>query len=72
LIRFASDEFAIDDVETAFFAVRRFPPPAASTYIFAGLNGAGAGLASYGRVAFFVQRIERHLMIADVLPDITL
>ncbi len=72
MIRLAPNELAIDDVETAFFAVRRFPPPAASAYVFAGLNGARAGLAAYGRIAFFVQRIERYLMVANIVPDIIL
>ena len=29
-------------------------------------------IAAYGGVAFFMQRIERHLMMANVLPDIIL
>jgi len=47
-----------------------FPPPAARTYIFAGLNGACARLAADGRVALGVKRVDRNFVGRDVAFEI--
>src|ERR1700760_4448031 len=49
-----------------------FPPPAAGTDVFAGRDGAGTGGAADAGIALGMQRIHRHIMSAEVIPDILL
>ena len=55
-------------MQAALFGIGIFPPPAAGADIFAGLNGAGAGLAADGRKALVMKRIIGHLMAVNVIP----
>ena len=56
-------------MKSALFAVFVFPPPAAGANVFAGRYGARAGLATDGRKAFRVQRIDGDLVGRDVVLE---
>ncbi len=53
-------------MEAAFLAVGLFPPPTTSTDVFAGLDGAGAGLTADGGEAARVQRVHGNVVGGDV------
>src|SRR4051812_31862229 len=58
-------------MQPAFLAgVVLLPPPAAGARMLAGLHGARARLATQRRIAAIVQRVVRHVLLADVLPDL--
>src|SRR5205823_3767813 len=57
-------------VQAAFLVVRRFPPPAAGAHVLAGGDGPRAGCAADGGIPLRVQRIERQLPFARVLPHL--
>jgi hypothetical protein len=57
-------------MKSAFFLVRTFPPPSAGADVFAGLYCAGTGLAADGGIATVMQRVIRHSVATDVVPDI--
>jgi len=48
----------------------RFPPPAAGAKILARFDRASAGSAADGRVTAVMERIVRHVMGANVGPDV--
>src|SRR5690349_17794021 len=44
------------------------PPPAACPFVFAGLNRSGTRRATDAWIPAIVQRVIRHVALADVLP----
>src|SRR5262249_14854802 len=57
-------------VETAFLQGLLFPPPAAFALVLAGVDGARAGFAADRVEAAIVERVVRHLVLADVGPHL--
>src|SRR5579871_4250818 len=66
----ATSSLMFEDVETAllFLAAR----PTAGPVIFAGAYRLGAWPASNARVSFVVERIIRHIMLEDEVPNVAL
>src|SRR5205814_481537 len=59
-------------VDAALLGRARLPPPAARPARGARLDRARAGCAADRRVAAVVQRVVRHVALADVVPDLVL
>src|SRR5262245_25137309 len=59
-------------VDPALLRRVRLPPPAAGPTGLAGPDRARARRAADRRVALLVERVRRHLALADVLPDLLL
>src|SRR5438309_11124616 len=57
-------------VQAAFLDLLSLPPPAPGALVLAGLRRARAGRAADRRVAPVVERVARHLVLVDVLPDL--
>src|SRR5215210_1160923 len=57
-------------VQAALFGVGMFPPPATGPLVLARLHGARAGTAADAGIAAIVQRVVRHVVRSDVLPDV--
>jgi len=60
------------NVDPAFLAVFRFPPPAPGANVFAGPYRTGAGIATDRRIAAVVQCVVGHFALADIGPDLLL
>src|SRR5277367_4388058 len=70
-VQFVLEPSALDGaVDPAFLRRARLPPPAAGTARGAGLNRPGARSAADRGVALVVERVVRHVALADVIPDL--
>src|SRR5579884_512525 len=59
------------EVETAFLdGFGRLPPPASGAFVFAGLNGAGAGIAANAGVSGCIERMLGKFVLFRVSEDI--
>src|SRR5690606_40871804 len=65
--RHADDPVA--GMQPAFLGVGGLPPPAARPHVFAGADGARAGLAADRGIALVVQRVVGNIESADEVPD---
>src|SRR5690242_18147968 len=59
-------------MEAALVEFGVFPPPAARADVFARRDGTGAGRAADAGVPLGMECIHRHIMSAEVIPDILL
>src|SRR6478609_3222555 len=57
-------------MQPAFALGAVFPPPAAGALVLAGAGRAGAGLTTDGDVPEIVERVVRHLLVAQVRPNV--
>src|SRR5918996_82447 len=59
-------------VHAALLRRIRLPPPAAGAVVLAGRDRAGARCAADGGVPLRIERVDGHVVVAQVLPDLAL
>ena len=66
------ENFLASLMQSALSMVRRFPPPSASSDVFAWLDGTGARLATDTGVALVLEFVVRHVVLLHVLLHVFL
>src|SRR6188508_1970064 len=66
----AKSGLQVAEVQAALFLGLFFPPPSALTFVLTGIDWTRAGLATNRDEAAIVERVVRHVVLADVRPHL--